>query len=594
MTDAPDAAPVSRKEHPLQDALARWLGVPVEGRAAIVREMFTRHREDAVSYWLQIVLATGIATLGLVLSSTGIVIGAMLISPLMSPIVGLGMGLAVGAPLLTLRSMFRVAASIVWVMGLAALLTVGLPFHETTNEIAARTSPTVLDLVVAAFCALAAGFTTARQSVDTTSTAAGTAIGISLVPPLCVAGYGFGVGQWAITGGALLLFTANFCAIIFCSALLFVALGFNHVSLDEGVEVGLGARLARRLRAIFGTRYGVMWRLVLPTLLLASVYVPLRAALGEVAWKIQVRDQITRILRELAPDGRSVRTSMAIDPTAVRVQVALIGSPEEARDVEVKLRVQIAAASGLDPEVDVTAVPDDRALQRIAESVAAPRPAALPLAPPPVRPSNLHRSIGDVLAAHWPAASGSIERWRLEFDAQGNATLDIRHVGPPLGSAAESLLGDFVRLAVGEAVTVRAEPVLIGEWRAGAQLTTEFVEHLARGLAAVQGSSSLRACVTRTTSQGPADATVGREPKETAESGLASTARRPFDAREVPGPEELPESNLVRAADLLIASLAGPRVEVRDGAAWSLNLVTGACPPAPAPTPPDLPEAPSP
>src|SRR5690606_18153282 len=145
-----------RREHPLQDALARWLGVPVDGRAAIVRDMFTRHRLDAVSYWLQIVLATGIATLGLVLSSTGIVIGAMLISPLMSPIVGLGMGLAVGAPLLTLRSMFRVAASIVLVVGMAALLTITLPFHETTSEIAARTSPTVLDLVVAAFCALAA------------------------------------------------------------------------------------------------------------------------------------------------------------------------------------------------------------------------------------------------------------------------------------------------------------------------------------------------------------------------------------------------------------------------------------------------------
>ena len=109
------------QEHPSQDALARWLGVPTRQRSAIVQEMFKRHSLDTVSYWLQLVLATGIATLGLVLSSTGIVIGAMPISPLMSPLVGLGMGVAVGAPLLTLRSMFRVAASIVWVVGLGGI-----------------------------------------------------------------------------------------------------------------------------------------------------------------------------------------------------------------------------------------------------------------------------------------------------------------------------------------------------------------------------------------------------------------------------------------------------------------------------------------
>lgn len=546
MLDAPRHKTKGLAEHPLQDALARVLGVPTEQRGAIVRDMFSRHRSDAVSYWLQLVLATGIATLGLVLSSTGVVIGAMLISPLMSPIVGLGMGLAVGAPLLTLRSMFRVAASIVWVVGLAALLTVGLPFHETTTEIAARTSPTVLDLAIAAFCALAAGFTTARQSADTTSAAAGTAIGISLVPPLCVAGYGLGIGQWSIFGGALLLFTANFCAIIFCSALLFVGLGFNHVPLDEDVEVGLGARLARRLRRVFGARYGVMWRLILPTLLLAGVYVPLRAALGEVAWKIRVRDEVTRIVRELAPEDRSVRTNLAVEPSGVRIQLALIGSPEEAHAVEQELRVRVAAASGATPQVDVTAVPDDDALRRIAASVAAPRPAPPPRPAPTLAPSALRAPIEETLAAHWPAEAGGIQDWRLEFTEAGAPVIRIVYVGDPVGPAAEALLADFLGHALGEVVRVRAEPVPLGRWVADGAPTREFLARLASGLAATRGSRVLRACVTRPTSS--------------------------------EGPDVAPPGGA--AADVFLEAFAGPQVEVHSGAAWSLELVIGDCPPA--------------
>ncbi|WAS95507.1 DUF389 domain-containing protein [Nannocystis punicea] len=548
MSDEPRPAQEARREHPLQDALARWLGVPTAQRAEIVRDMYSRHRADAVSYWLQLVLATGIATLGLVLSSTGVVIGAMLISPLMSPIVGLGMGLAVGSPLLTLRSMFRVAASIVWVVLLAAGLTVGLPFHETTTEIAARTSPTVLDLAVAAFCALAAGFTTARQSADTTSAAAGTAIGISLVPPLCVAGYGLGVSQWNIAGGALLLFTANFCAIIFCSALLFIGLGFNHVVLAEDGASGVGTRLQR----FFGARYGVMWRLVLPALLLASVYVPLRAALGEVAWKIRVRDAVTRILAEVAPDDRSFRTALAVESSGVSVRLALIGSPEEAHAVETQLRSRIATAAGLEPEVDVTAVADERSLQKIAASMVTPPPPATPPPAPQPRPSSLRKPIEEALAAHWPEVGGALQGWQLEFGAE-RPTLRIRHQGPALGAAGEALLADFVGLALGESVAVRTEPVLTGRWSSEGLPPHEFLGALARGLAVGRHASGTRACVER--------------PK---------TPDGPPGEGEPSRPEGV---ELARTADLLLDAFAGPGVEVRDGVVWAIDLVAGPCPP---------------
>ena len=83
-----------------------------------------------------------------------------------------------------------------------------------TRALTTRTSPTALDLLVAVFCAIAAAYAQVRSGSDTTATAAGTAIGIALVPPLCVVGYGLGTRSREIASGAALLFTANLCAIL--------------------------------------------------------------------------------------------------------------------------------------------------------------------------------------------------------------------------------------------------------------------------------------------------------------------------------------------------------------------------------------------
>ena len=92
--------------------------------------------------------------------------------------------------LLVLRAALRVVLSVLLVVTGAALLVLALPFHEITSEIATRVAPTALDLLVAVFCALTAAYTTVRPGSDTTAAAAGTAIGIALVPPLCTVGFG--------------------------------------------------------------------------------------------------------------------------------------------------------------------------------------------------------------------------------------------------------------------------------------------------------------------------------------------------------------------------------------------------------------------
>jgi len=193
----------------MQDRLVRLLGNSVEGRQQLVIGMLHRNASEATSYWLQLIVSIGIATLGLVVGSSAVVIGAMLIAPLMGPIVGLAMGLATGSPFLVLRSAGRVGLSVIVAIGGAAVITMMVPFHELNAEISARTSPTVLDLITAGFCALAGVYASVRPGSDTAATAAGTSIGISLVPPLCASGYGFGTAAWPVAGGAALLFLTN-------------------------------------------------------------------------------------------------------------------------------------------------------------------------------------------------------------------------------------------------------------------------------------------------------------------------------------------------------------------------------------------------
>src|SRR5690242_20623452 len=103
-------------ERRLYAVALRMLDLTPTDRMNVVGAMFQRRRRDAVSYWLQLLLSMGIATVGLVLGSTAVVIGAMLIAPLMGPIVELGMGLVVGSPVLTLRSFGRMLSSVVTVV----------------------------------------------------------------------------------------------------------------------------------------------------------------------------------------------------------------------------------------------------------------------------------------------------------------------------------------------------------------------------------------------------------------------------------------------------------------------------------------------
>ena len=450
-----------------QDRLAAGLGISRARRVETVVAMLENNARRAPGYWIQLTLSMGIATLGLVLGSTAVVIGAMLVSPLMGPIVELGMGFAVGSPLLVMRAALRVLLSIVIVVSGAALLTLTLPFHEVTGEVAARTAPTALDLFVAIFCALTAAYTTVRPSSDTTAAAAGTAIGIALVPPLCVAGFGLGTGALGVASGAALLFTANFSAILLFAVLSFIVLGFNQVDAANfehdylGTEVTRTERLAARmlasLRLAFGSRYGMWVRVLIPVLFLAAVYIPLSRALDEVKWEVSARSAIRGIVTTAAP--HAVQTSVTVERHAIALRLLVVGAPAEAARLEERLTSRVVEATGVTPVVSVTAGPDARALLVARAEAARPEAADIPRATA-TEMGEITARVGSALAAVWPTTVlGPLVGWRLVLQPSGAAEVRVYHFGAAYGAPAEALLARDLAGRLGRSVVVVEVPL---------------------------------------------------------------------------------------------------------------------------------------
>lgn len=154
-----------------------------------------------------LIFAIFIASIGLNINSTAVIIGAMLISPLMGPIVGVGFGLATND-----FPLFRLAIKNLFIATLISILASSLyfflsPFKEATSEILSRTNPTAFDVFIAIIGGLTGIIATSRQ--ERGNAVPGVAIATALMPPLCVTGYGLGTGQWNIAAGAFYLFLIN-------------------------------------------------------------------------------------------------------------------------------------------------------------------------------------------------------------------------------------------------------------------------------------------------------------------------------------------------------------------------------------------------
>lgn len=154
-----------------------------------------------------LILAIFIASLGLNLNSTAVIIGAMLISPLMGPILGMGLGVGILDFDLLKRSARNYGVATVISILTASLYFLISPLSEAQSELLARTSPTIYDVLIALLGG-AAGIL-ALSTRTHANVIPGVAIATALMPPLCTAGYGLATGQWLYAAGAFYLFFIN-------------------------------------------------------------------------------------------------------------------------------------------------------------------------------------------------------------------------------------------------------------------------------------------------------------------------------------------------------------------------------------------------
>jgi uncharacterized hydrophobic protein (TIGR00271 family) len=190
-----------------------------------VREEISQGAQPGVNYFVLIVLSCIIATLGLLLNSGSVVIGAMLVAPLMSPIFAFSLGLVLSDVRLLRLSVEAVFKGVALAVIIAAFIGVLSPFKELTGEILARTQPTLLDLAVALASGMAGAYALARK--DVSAALPGVSIAAALMPPLGVVGLGLSLGDARVAGGAFLLFVANIAAISLAGVIVFMLLGIR-------------------------------------------------------------------------------------------------------------------------------------------------------------------------------------------------------------------------------------------------------------------------------------------------------------------------------------------------------------------------------
>lgn len=425
------------------------LAVDQESKPKVYLQVFDAADVFTLNYVLELLLSAGIATFGLVLDSPAVVIGAMLISPLMGPILAGGLALAAADIYLGIKALMSLVLSSVFAMGFAATLVWLLPFHAPTQEILARTHPNLLDLGVALFSGLAGSVVVCRGGGGGGVTALpGVAIAVALMPPLCTVGFGVGSGvALPIITGAGLLFLTNLAAITASAFVAFYAVRMDAPDLRAQIDSSIlehasSDRLYRlltktRLARAFGDIGKLRWRVLMLLATLAALFVPLRQSLYQLKEETTARTAANEAVRMLASPGMIF--TQQLDVTAERIILRMIVTetvPEEKIRAAEKLLLR---RTGKEVTVSVRKVASEEELALLRERVRTPP------APPPPRDLNSARMefiarLEQPLKEVWPAESAPLLSYEVGFTPEDIVVRLRYQADTPLDSTAEAML----------------------------------------------------------------------------------------------------------------------------------------------------------
>ena len=192
-------------------------------RIAIVRQEIERGSEPRPQFYSMVAISTGIAAFGLIMNNTAVVIGAMLVAPLMTPIFGIALALVRGDAALLGRSIRAEVAGVFLSVLMAICIGFLIPELDVTDEMLGRTAPNLLDLLVAIFAGTAGAYAMVDERIS--PALPGVAISTAIVPPLANTGLCIKLEAFQGAIGSFLLFFANFLSILLVASVIFFAAG---------------------------------------------------------------------------------------------------------------------------------------------------------------------------------------------------------------------------------------------------------------------------------------------------------------------------------------------------------------------------------
>ncbi len=263
--------------------------------------------------WI-LVCAIFVASLGLNVNSTAVIIGAMLISPLMGPIIGFGTALGIYDFDLLKRSLRNLALTTLFSIVTATIYFLITPFSENGSELLGRTTPNIYDVLIAFFggaVGMIAGSTKSKGQV-----LPGVAIATALMPPLCTAGYGIATGQWNFFFGAFYLYLINSVFIAFATYIVVRSLKFPQ-------KVFVNALRKQKVQRIM--------LIVALCTLLPSIYL----SIGLVQDSIRRQSAKTFVEKELDfADAQVVKYDIVKEQSFWTIDVVMVGRALEPRVID--------------------------------------------------------------------------------------------------------------------------------------------------------------------------------------------------------------------------------------------------------------------
>ena len=313
-----------------------WLKEKPTPIASLNRSIW-RLSVPSFSFHFMLGLSAIIATLGLLANSAAVIIGAMIVAPLMGPIVGMAYSTAMGNRKLLRRSSFTVLKGILLTIIVSWVVTSIIGLETVDTEIMSRVKPTLIDFGIAMAAGAAGAFANTRRSIS--SALPGVAIAVALVPPLSVVGIGWAQEDGSIAFGALLLFSTNLICIIFFGSLVFLFQSYGNLG-----------------RAKKG--------LAMSTAVMFLLGIPLTLSMRELIVKKNVRHQIENfILRETKTFTNSDVRSIEVIPRKGYLKVYIeISAPLNSisQDQIERVKNNLANTIGKEIYLDVEVIPMKR------------------------------------------------------------------------------------------------------------------------------------------------------------------------------------------------------------------------------------------